>query len=245
MAGMNLLRPLGAGVGRALLAAVGLPKARSVRPSSAAEAASYEAAADRLLSAGGARVDAADLPSPLMPFLCWLVENRPVLYHGSAREDIDELRPIRMSRDASAFGDQQAVYATGDPIWASWFAVVERNGMRGMRNASIGLAPDGRVFPRWYFFSVDRPDGKPAFRPGTLYVLPAEGFTPEPREYGIADTGQLVSASAVRPVASIPVDPADVPFVDGTVVHEQGEGQLRTMLKFGRGHRRRGARRPA
>src|SRR5687768_11030395 len=151
------LQTLGIGVARAVLTILGLPRAAPVRVGGE-QTDAYAAAADRLLSAEGGRVDAADLPSPLMPFLCWLSENRPVLFHGSPRDDIEELTPIRMSRDASAFGDQQAVYATDDPIWAAWFAVVSRAGMRGMRNASIGLARRG-VFPRWYFFSVDRADG--------------------------------------------------------------------------------------
>ena len=243
---MNVFQRLGAGVARAALTATGLPKAGPVRPGSPAEAAEFDAAAERLLGAGGARVDTADLPAPIFPFLCWLAENRPVLFHGSSRDDIDELRPIRLSRDSSAFGDQQAVYATNDPIWAAWFAVVARDAaMRGMRNASIGLAPVGRVFPRWYFFSVNRTDGTPAFAPGTLYLLPSEGFAPERRDLGVADTGQLVCPSAVRPLTSIAVEPADVPFVDCTVTHQQGESQLRTMARFGRSHRRRRTRPPA
>ena len=239
---MNLLRLVGGGIARGVLQAVGLPRARSVRPASAAEAAAYAEAADLLLAAGGPPVERADLPQPRFPCLCWLAENRPVLFHGSARDDIDQLAPVRLSRDTSAFGDQQAVYATSDRIWAAWFAVVARDrGFRGMRNASIGLGPDGRVYPRWYFFSVNRADDSPPrFGPGTLYLLPADGFTPERREYGIADTGQLVRLSAVRPVARVTIDAADVPFIDATVTHRQGDGELRTMLAFGRATRRRG-----
>ena len=52
-----------------------------------------------------------DLAQPKIAFLQWLRRNRSVAFHGSLRDDIDVLKPIRMSRDKGAFGDQQAVYA--------------------------------------------------------------------------------------------------------------------------------------
>ena len=239
---MNLLQRAGAGVARVALSAAGLPAARPVAPSSPAEVEAYEAAAARIVDAGGARIEPADLPDPMFEFLGWLAENRPVLFHGSPRNDLDELEPVRLSRDSSAFGDQKAVYAASDPIWAAWFAVVARDqNLRGMRNASIGLGRDGRVFPRWYYFSVNRADGTPALSPGTLYVLPSEGFVREHRDFGIVDTGQLVHLGAVRPLARVAVQPSDVPFADCTVTHERGDGELRTILRFARAYRRRAA----
>lgn len=219
---------------RLLLNAVGLPSAGPVRVDGD-ERARYQTSADALLSGDG---DRGPMPTPIMPFLCWLAENYPVLFHGSARDDIEELAPIRLSRDASEFGNQRAVFATADPIWASWFAVVSRDSnFRGMRNASIGVARRG-VFPRWYYFSVNRADATPTFEPGTLYILPSEGFTPERRQFGVIDTGQLVSPTAVRPIARLPIDSKDVPFIDCTVTYTGSESHYRTMLAFGRASRR-------
>lgn len=240
---MNPIRWLGTAFARAIVTAAGLPRSSPVRVVGS-ELASYEAAADRVLTADGSHIERAALPEPVLPFLCWLADHRPVLFHGSARDDIEELAPVRLSSDTTAFGNQQAVFATSDPIWASWFAVVTRDtAMRSMCNASIGLGWDA-VFPRWYYFSVNRADGKLAFQPGTLYVVPSDGFTPEPRKIGIADTGQLVRTSKVRPIARLTVEPADVPFIDRTVTHSDKDGELRTILRFGRAHRRSLGRKP-
>ena len=220
---------------RVLFTALGLPRLDSVRPSEE-ERAEFEAAADRVMSAGGVLVE--ELPDDKLRFLMWLPDHRPVLFHGSANPHIEELLAIRMSRDPNQFGDQQAVYATPDPIWAAWFALVRRDGgFRGMRNGSMGL-PGPSVYPRWYYLAVHRTDGVARFDPGTLYVLPREGFTPERPNGGLGGGGQMVSHESVKPLARIALDPADVPLLDLTGVIEPEEKELRTIRKFGQAHRR-------
>jgi len=34
------------------------------------------------------------------------------------------------------------------------------------------------------------------------------------------------------------INPADVPFIDLTVTHSRADGELRTIIRFGRAHRR-------
>lgn len=220
---------------RVLLNAVGLPRFDSVKPG-AEELPVFEAAADRVMAAGGALVD--DLAADKLRFLMWLPEHRPVVFHGSSNAALDELLAIRMSRDASPFGDQQAVYATPDPIWAAWFALVKRDAaFHGMRNGSMGLTGPN-VYPRWYYLAVHRTDNVARFDAGTLYVLPREGFTLERPRQGLGGGGQMISHDSVSPLARIALEPSDVPFLELTGVIEKGEKELRTIRKFAAAHRR-------
>lgn len=221
---------------RILLNALGLPRFDPVRPS-AEELTVFEAAADRVLSAGGALVD--DVAPDKVRFLMWLAQHRPVVFHGSSNAGLDELLAIRMSRDANAFGNQQAVYATPDPIWAAWFALVKRDAaFRGMRNGSMGLSGPS-VYPRWYYLAVHRTDDVARFDVGTLYVLPREGFTLERPRQGLGGGGQMISHDSVRPLARVSLEPSDLPLLELTHVIEQGEKELKTIRKFAAANRRR------
>lgn len=179
--------------------------------------AALDRAADRLERGDADAV--ADSPLPCVEFLRWLAERRPVLFHGSGRDDLDVLEPIRLSRDTTEFGDQQAVFATSDPVWAIYFAVLRRHKPFGTRNGSLGIA-DEQVYPRWYHFSIRRPlDTATRFGPGSLYVLPRAPFIAEPAYRGVFDTAQWVSPSPVRPLVRIDVTPNDFPFLDSVVSH--------------------------
>jgi hypothetical protein len=153
-----------------------------------------------------------------------------VLFHGSSRDDLEVLEPVRRSRDLTEFGDQQAVYATSDPVWAMYFALLRRGRSFSTRNGSIGIA--GELYPRWYFFSL-RGGYQEPFANGWVYVLPRAGFTPEPPLAGNLDTAQWVSPSAVRPLERIPVEPPDFPFRDLVVTHHEREPMFVTWLRAG------------
>ena len=179
--------------------------------------AALERVADELVS-GNADV-VGESPVPLVEFLRWLAERRPVLFHGSARDDLAVLEPIRLSRDTTEFGDQQAVFATSDPVWAIYFAVLRRHRPLGTRNGSLGIAGAG-VYPRWYHFSVQRPFDRAArFGAGSVYIVPRAPFTVEPPLRGVFDSAQWVSPEAVEPLVRIDVTPADFPLLDTVVEH--------------------------
>ena len=154
------------------------------------------------------------------------------MFHGSARDDLDVLEPIRRSRDSTEFGDQQAVYATSDPVWATYFAILRRGRPFSTRNGSIGMA-EGALYPRWYFFSLRGGHDDKPFADGWVYVLPRAGFTPEPPLAGGLDTAQWVSSSAVRPIERIAVEPADFPFRRLVVTHREREPMFVTWLRAG------------
>jgi hypothetical protein len=177
---------------------------------------------------------------PVLPFLQWLAQARGLLFHGSVRDDLDVLEPIRFSRDETPFGDQQAVYASSDPVWAIYFATLRRdNGFHGTRNASLGIAGE-ELYPRWYFFSLNEGAlGEGRFGPGTIYAVRRQPFRAEPPEYGVLDSAHWVAPEPVRPLFRLAVDPADFPFVDLVVAHRPREPMFATMLRAAAHARRR------
>lgn len=164
-------------------------------------------------------------------FLRWLTERRDVLFHGSARSDLETLAPIRLSRDTTRFGDQQALYASNDPVWAIYFAILRRDAPFSTRNASIGVAGAG-VYPRWYSFALLPPaDPQTRFGRGSLYVLPRGPFRPEPPQLGVLDTAQWVSPEPVRALARIGVGPDDFPFLQWVGPYDEREPMLFTIAR--------------
>jgi len=220
--------PVRSAVARRILRLSGLPSLGPVRVDAATEA-TLNGVADRL-EAGDAQA-MNDAPVPRIEFLRWLAENRAVLFHGSSRDDLAVLEPIRLSRDTTEFGDQQAVFATSDPVWAIYFAVLQRQRPFGTRNGSLGIAGAG-VYPRWYHFSVTRPlDKATRFGPGSLYVLPRGPFTSEPPLRSAFDTAQWVSALPVRPLVRLHVTIEDFPFLDAVVSHRERDPWLLIYLR--------------
>ena len=216
---------------RLFLRATGLPVLQPPAPDDR-----FARLADRVLAGDASALGEPDVP--LLDFMRWLAGHRDVLFHGSSRGDLELLEPVRLTRDTSEFGDQQAVFATSDPVWALWFAVLRRDGLRSTSNASFGVAGDP-LYPRRYFFSVN--DGALAddrFGAGFLYVLPRESFRREPPRFGL-DTAQWASPVAVRPLGRADVAPEEFPFLDLVVEHGR-EPVLATMLRAGARARRAG-----
>lgn len=193
----------------------------------AGTAARFDSAADRLL--GGSAVP---IPEPRLDFLRWLAEAREVVFHGSPLGGLAELSTRRKTRDAGPFGDQQAVYASSDPVWAIYFACLHRgDGFTSTRNGTIGRA-GGPLYPRSYFFSHNRgAPSPPRWDSGFLYVLPRDGFGAEPPIAGLLDSAHFVSHTPVRPLACVPVGPDDFPFRDRVTYHRLGEPLWISLLR--------------
>jgi hypothetical protein len=173
-----------------------------------------------------------ELPERRLDFLRWLAVSRSVAFHGSQRVDLERLEPVRNSRDATEWGDQQALYASNDPVWAIYFACLRRDeGWSGTRNGSMGR-PGGPLYPRSYFFVHNRGSASAnRFGPGTLYVLPPDSFAAQPPIAGAIDTAHLVSKTAVVPLARIAVSPADFPFAGRIGYYRDREPLFVTLLR--------------
>lgn len=176
--------------------------------------------------------EASAVPEPRLDFLRWLAENRPVVFHGSPRDDLCELSTERRSHDATSWGNQQAVYASTDPVWAIYFACLRRDaGWTGTRNGSMGLA-GGPLYPRRYFFVHNRGSASPdRFGPGSLYLLSPSGFVSDEPLAGAIDTAHLVSHEPVRPLARLDVTPDDFPFADRIGYYRDGEPTWVSLLR--------------
>ncbi len=163
------------------------------------------------------------LDVPKWKFLCWLVETKDVLLHGSSRGDITAFEP-RRADDPSEFGGQQAVFAASDGIWAMFFAIANRVVATSLINASFSVDQSGAP-STFYYFSIndDAFDSEP-WHQGTVYVLPKTGFGRQDSEewQGLQlASHQWASVTPVQPMASLQVTPADFPFLDQVNAHDQ------------------------
>jgi hypothetical protein len=168
-------------------------------------------------SLGGCPTIEFTLPWPKWQFLCYLADHQEVALHGSGNPDITLFEP-RQSHDLNEFGNQKAVYAAADGLWAMFFAVVDRDRVRSITNACIRLADEtGTLHGPYYVFSVSQSalPGQP-WRTGTLYLLPRSTFTTQPSiAFGSYQVhfAQLASLVPVQPLAKLTVTPEDFPFL--------------------------------
>ena len=158
-------------------------------------------------------------------FLCALAERREIAFHGTGDPTIESFEP-RESIDLAPFGAQKAVFATTDPIWATFYAIVDRDRYRlTLNNACILLmdADDPRGLP-YYYFSITRSAlQEQPWRTGYVYLLPAETFVGQPADMyagHAARIPQLASPVAVTPFARLQVSPGDFPFLAQIRGHE-------------------------
>ena len=158
-------------------------------------------------------------------FLSALAERREIAFHGTGDPNIASFEP-REPIDFAPFGHQKAVFATTDPIWAMYYAIVDRDRYRlTLANGCILLVDaEGRPGLPHYFFSItgDALREQP-WRTGYVYFLPAETFVAQPAETYAGRTArvpQLASPVAVTPFARLRVTPEDFPFLAQIRGHE-------------------------
>lgn len=157
--------------------------------------------------------------------LAGVAERCEVAFHGTGDPCITRFEP-REPIDFAPFGDQNAVFATSDPIWAMFYAVVDRDRHElTLSNGCIVLLDaEGGAAATSYFFSVSRGALRQRpWRTGHLYLLPTETFVTQPP--GIyagheARVPQLASPVAVTPFARLEVAPSDFPFLAHVREHD-------------------------
>ena len=147
-------------------------------------------------------------------FLSTVAERREIAFHGTGDPNIDSFEP-REPIDFAPFGHQKAVFATTDPIWAMYYAILDRDRYRlTLNNGCIQLVDgEGRPGVPHYYFSITG-DALPEqpWRTGYLYFLPAGTFVAQPAATYAGRTArvpQLASPVAVTPFARLRVAPGD------------------------------------
>jgi hypothetical protein len=169
------------------------------------------------LSSGGCPTIDYTLPWPKWQFLCHVADQHDVALHGSGDPNITLFEP-RQSNDLNEFGNQVAIYAASDGLWAMYFAIVDRDRVTSITNACVRLADEtGTVHGPYYIFSVSQAalPNRP-WRTGTVYLLPRRTFTVQPpMAFGTNQVhfAQLASFVPVQPAAKLTVTPADFPFL--------------------------------
>ena len=190
------------------------------------------------LSIGGCPTIPFTLPFPKWQFLCHLADHHDIALHGSGDPNIALFEP-RQSNDLNEFGNQKAIYAASDGLWAMFFAIVDRNRVSSITNACVRLAdPMGALHGPYYVFSVSQ-SALPArpWRTGTVYLLPRSTFTTQPPmefgSYGV-HIAQLASFVPVEPLAKLTVTPEDFPFLTQIRGHDdQRLPEYATALQTG------------
>jgi hypothetical protein len=158
------------------------------------------------------------LSAPKWQFLCYLADQYQLAMHGSGNPAITRFEP-RQANDISEFGNQKAVYAASDGIWAMFFAVVDRDHYpMSVSNACIQVVPAENATPiPYYFFSSSKNFlSQNPWREGTVYILPAQPFITQSPAYleGVEiRIAQLASFVEVEPLARLVVTPEDFPFL--------------------------------
>jgi hypothetical protein len=164
------------------------------------------------------------LPGSKWQFLCHVADQHDIALHGSGNPNIDLFEP-RQSNDLNEFGNQKAVYAASDGIWAMFFAIVDRDRVGSVTNACVRLADEtGTVHGPFYVFSVSQSalPNQP-WRTGTVYLLPRKSFMTQPSmAFGPSQVhiAQLASLEPVQPLAKLTVTPEDFPFLSQIRGHD-------------------------
>lgn len=164
------------------------------------------------------------LPWSKWQFLNYIADHHDIALHGSGNPNIDMFEP-RQPSDLTEFGNQKAVYAASDGIWAMFFAIVDRDRVKSVANACIRVADEtGIVHGPFYVFSISQAalPNQP-WRTGTVYLLPRKPFMTQPSmPFGPAQVhiAQLASLEPVQPLAKLTVTPEDFPFLSQIRGHE-------------------------
>jgi len=190
------------------------------------------------LGIGGCPGIQFNLPWPKWQFLCHVADHHDIALHGSGDPDITLFEP-RQANDLNEFGNQNAVYAASDGLWAMFFAIVDRDRVGSITNACVSLTDEtGVSHGPFYVFSVSRWSltGQP-WRTGVVYLLPRNTFTVQPSmAFGSNQVhfAQLASLEPVQPLAKLMVTPADFPFLSKIRGHDdQRLQEYATALQTG------------
>jgi hypothetical protein len=190
------------------------------------------------LNIGGCPTIKFTLSYPKWQFLCHLSDHHDIALHGSGDPNIVLFEP-RQSNDLSEFGNQKAIYAASDGLWAMFFAIVDRERVGSITNACVRLADEAdTLHGPFYVFSISQAalPNQP-WRTGTVYLLPRSTFiTQPPVAFGSyqVQIAQLASFVPVQPLAKLAVTPSDFPFLSQIRGHDdQRLQEYATALQTG------------
>ncbi|WP_059173123.1 hypothetical protein [Bacillus sp. FJAT-27445] len=163
---------------------------------------------------------------PKHRFIKYIAETKQVILHGSNNREIGEFEARRQTLYNGQFVN--AVFGTKDGIWPLFYAILDKNKVKGgIRNACLKV-DGGRPH---YFFSLNKEtlDAGP-WTSGMIYFLP--GGTFERAGSGFVSFDEWVSKTPVKPIAKISVEPGDFYFRDKVSCHKDTESILKSWLLY-------------
>jgi hypothetical protein len=171
----------------------------------------------------GAPVD-YQLPYPKHEFVQFVMAQDTFIFHGSNNRAITEFTPVRTSAelfDRHGRGNLAAVYGTHDGLWAMFFAVVDREKLRGsIRNGVMYVHNSAGEQLAVYNFSINQEQlpEKP-WTAGALYLLPRGSFERQMLTEN-SYSNEWASYTPVKPLVRLDVEPEDFPFLDQIEGHD-------------------------
>jgi hypothetical protein len=167
-----------------------------------------------------------DLSIPKYKFLRYLSDNKQVLFHGSNNPLIQSFDP----REQTLFDGKldKAVFATKDPIWSSFYAVLCKKSLLGsIRNGSISANRKRQ----YHFYSLTEPTlKKNPWTNGTVYLFPERSFSPISK--GPLQFDEWICRETVVPIAKIEVEPSDFYFLNKVACHRETESIIRSWILY-------------
>lgn len=171
---------------------------------------------------------AYSLPYPKWEFFHYLTSRCGFLLHGSGRS----LASLEPSGQEDWNGRRiEAVFATSDPIWPVFFALLDWSALTGsIRNGGFLIEPKTNDEERFYFFSVNPcRDLANVLKEGTVHVVAAGGF--RSRQHAVR-FDEWHSSGAVKVIARVNVGPEDFPFRAQIARHAEAESIHASWLLY-------------
>ena len=167
-----------------------------------------------------------DLPLPKWQFLHLLTARHGFLLHGSG-VSLTELEP--RPQDDWTGRPVEAVFATSDPIWAIFFATIDRKASGNIRNGGLRIRTPDAGDERYYFFSVAGAEGDAeVLRPGYVHLVRRQDFETSPATVSF---DEWLRNEPTRVVARLAISPEDFPFRHMIARHPD-EPMLATWLNY-------------
>lgn len=179
----------------------------------------FDALFHAALEQGAGTLIPTTAPYPTYEFLCYLVQHKNCLLHGSNQPAIAQFEPRQQTDYEGRVVN--AVFAADDGIWPIYFAILDRSRYKGsLRNACIKGTDATGQRQTFYRFSINA-DLLPhnPWSEGMIYVLARDTFTAVIDEAG-QPLSEWTSLEPVQPLARIRVTPTDFPFLSAVQGHD-------------------------
>jgi hypothetical protein len=155
-----------------------------------------------------------NLPYPKYELLYYLAKEKNAIFHGSPNCNISEFQPFRRTLDSNIHGNVNATYATIDPIWPIFFAILNRTSIkfRIVNGPSKFIFPDG-TSQMLYFFAIGSEFLKiHPFTNGMVYIFNRSSF--HISGGGEPEEAEWVCEDKIKWFLCLPISPSDFPFID-------------------------------